>query len=105
MAEIRATGVDFWAIANDDPDKLREYAEQKGFDFPLLIDADGTTIESWGLLNALDHKSRRIPHPALVTLDRDGVVRDVFVETNYRLRPPTAEVVRDLSRVLGSPVD
>lgn len=67
------------------------------------MDTGGETIEGWGLLNTLDHKGRRIPHPALVTLDREGIVRDVFVETNYRLRPAAADVVRDLARSLGEP--
>ncbi len=68
----------------------------------MLVDTDGSTIESWGLLNAVDPKGRLIPHPALVTLDLDGVVRDVFVETNYRLRPTVPEVIERLGQSLGS---
>ncbi len=94
-------GVELWAIANDDQDKLAAYAGSEGFDFPLLLDADGATIESWGLTNATDARGRKIPHPALVTLDSDGVVRDVYVETNYRLRPSVAEVLERLAAALG----
>lgn len=62
-------------------------------------------IEAWGLLNAVDSKGRRIPYPALVTLDLEGRVADVFVETNYRLRPPAAEVVEKLESLFdGAPI-
>lgn len=97
MDEIRATGAEFWAIANDDPDKLREYREQEGFEFPFLLDPDAETIKAWGLLNEADSDSL-IPHPALVILDVEGSVRYLFVETNYRLRPAAADVIEQLRR-------
>lgn len=67
----------------------------------MLVDEGGETIESWGLLNAVDPRGRKIPHPALVTLDREGVVRDLFIETNYRLRPSVPEVLERLEGALG----
>lgn len=67
----------------------------------MLVDAGGEVIESWGLLNATDAQGRAIPHPALVTIDSEGIVRDVFVETNYRLRPSVPEVIERLERALG----
>ncbi len=97
MDEIRATGAEFWAVANDDPDKLRAYREQEGFEFPFLIDPGADAIQAWGLLNEADSDSL-IPHPAVVILDVDGIVRYLFVETNYRLRPPAAEVIEELQR-------
>ena len=72
----------------------------RGFDFPLLLDPDGELIESWGLLNTVDHKGRRIPHPAMVLVDIDGVVRYVQVETNYRLRPAASETVEAVEQAL-----
>ena len=92
--------MELWAIANDDPDKLRDYAEGEGFDFPLLLDADGAVIEAWGLLNTLDHRGRRIPHPAMVMVDVDGLVRYIQVETNYRLRPSAEEVIAAVEQAL-----
>ncbi len=99
--EIRATGADLWAIANDDPDKLRAYRDEEGFEFPFLLDPDAEAIKAWRLLNDTDSRGRLIPHPAVVILDTDGVVRYLYVETNYRLRPPAAEVVEQLQRVAG----
>jgi hypothetical protein len=57
-------------------------------------------IESWGLLNTFDHRGRRIPHPAMVLVDIDGIVRYIQVETNYRVRPEASEVIREVARAL-----
>lgn len=37
-----------------------------------------------------------IPHPTAVILDAGGIVRLAHTETNYRLRPPTADLVEVL---------
>ena len=95
MNEIRAPRAEFWAIANDDADKLWAFRDEEGFEFPLLLDPYAEAIKAWGLLNEADSESL-LPHPAVVILDVDGSVRYLFIETNYRLCPPVAEVIEQL---------
>lgn len=83
-----------WAIVNDDADKLRALRDEQGLEFPILLDPDAATIRAWGLLNDAD--GRGIPHPTVVMLDGAGAVRWLFVETNYRLRPSSAELVEQM---------
>ncbi len=98
--EIRATGADLWVIANDDPDKLREFRDREGLEFPILLDPDAQVIQAWGLLNDMSASGQLIPHPTVAILDDSGVVRYFLTETNYRLRPPAADLVARL-RALG----
>ena len=98
--EIRGTGADLWVIANDDPDKLRALRDREGFEFPILLDPDAQIIRAWGLLNDTGASGQIIPHPTVTILDDGGVVRYFLTETNYRLRPPTADLVERL-RALG----
>lgn len=93
---IQETGADLWVIANDDIDKLREFRDTEGLDFPILLDPEAESIQAWGLLNDMDSRGRLIPHPTVTILDGDGIVRYFFTETNYRLRPPTADLVERL---------
>lgn len=95
---MHATGTALWAIANDDAGKLRALRDEQGLQFPILLDQDAVTIRAWGLLNEAD--GRGIPHPTVVILDRDGVVRWSFTETDYRLRPASAEIVARLREIL-----
>ncbi len=83
-------------IANDDADKLRDFRDQEALPFPILLDPEAVTISGWGLLNEMDSRGRLIPHPTVAILDGDRVVRYFFTETNYRLRPPTADLVERL---------
>ena len=98
--EIRATGAELWVIANDDPDKLREFRDREGLEFPILLDPDAQVIQAWGLLNDMTESGQLIPHPTVAILDDGGVVRYFLTETNYRLRPPTADLLERL-RALG----
>jgi len=99
--EIRGTGADLWVIANDDPDKLREFRDREGLEFPILLDPDAQVIQAWGVLNDMSASGQLIPHPTVAILDDGGVVRYFLTETNYRLRPPTADLVERL-RALGA---
>ncbi len=98
---IQAAGAELWVIANDDPDKLRELREAEGLPFPILLDAEARTIQDWGLLNETGSNGRLIPHPTVAIVE-DGRVRYFFVETNYRLRPPTSDLVERLRTLDGA---
>lgn len=86
-------------MANDDPEKLRAFRDQQGFAFPILLDPEGTVIREWGLLNDQDSRGRLIPHPTVAILDADGIVRYFLTETNYRLRPPAADLIERLRQL------
>ena len=73
--------------------------EKEGLTFPLLVDADSSVIESFGILN---RKQGKVPHPAVVIVDTEGVARFVHVDENFRQRPET-ELVIDAVRKVQSP--
>ena len=89
-------------IANDDADNLRELRDTESLPFPILLDEDAETIKNWGLLNETTSRGRVIPHPTVAILDSAGVVRYFLTETNYRLRPPSADLVERLRALPAS---
>lgn len=75
-------------------------AEEQGTDPPdylFLSDPGSQVIGRYGLRNADD--DRGIPHPTTFVLDRDGVVRWKFVETDYRVRPTNEMILEALARI------
>ena len=70
-------------------------AEEDGMiiEYELLSDPDHRVIDRYGLFNPDEPRHRPVPHPATYVLDRDGVVRFAFVETNYRIRAENADIV------------
>ena len=66
-------------------------------DFTFLSDPGHKVIDRYGILNAAD--ARGIPHPTMLVIDRNGVVRWKFIEVNYRIRPTNAMILEALDRL------
>ena len=66
-------------------------------DFPLLSDPDHAVITRYGLLNQHDPNARPIPHPTVLVIDREGIVRWKFIEINYKIRPTNENILAALA--------
>ena len=71
-------------------------ASKDGVNFPLLDDADHKVIDRYGLFNP---DGRGWPHPTTYVIDKRGVVRWKFTETNYRLRPTNKQIFAEVSKL------
>ena len=65
--------------------------------YTFLSDPGHAVIDRYGLLN--EESTRGIPHPTVFVVDRDGVVRWKFVETDYRVRPTNEMILEALADV------
>jgi peroxiredoxin len=62
---------------------------------PFLLDPDAMTIKEYGVYN--EGSERVIPHPTALIIDKDGIVRFVRVDENYRERPSVDEILEALA--------
>lgn len=90
-----------WVISNDDAGKLRELRDGEGLEMPFLLDPDATTIRQYGVFN--EESERGIPHPTALIIDKDGIVRFVRVDQDYKQRPSVEELIEALLRVRSIP--
>ncbi len=65
-------------------------------EFPLLQDQEHKVIDRYGLLNP---NSVGLPHPATYVIDKTGIVRWKFIETDYKVRPTNAAILDALATV------
>ena len=86
-----------WAISNGDPDKLREMIADEGLEFPFILDPEALTIKEYGVFNDADPRERVIPHPTALIVDKQGIVRYVRVDEDYRERPSVEEILEVLA--------
>jgi peroxiredoxin len=82
--------VEIWAISPDAPDKLAQYASQKGIEYTLLSDGDHVAIKAWGIVNP---KNPKVPHPTAIVVDGEGVVRYLRQDVDYKKRPSASEIL------------
>jgi len=65
-------------------------------DFPLLEDKDHKIISRYGILNP---NSKGWPHPATYVIDKKGIVRWRFIETDYKKRPTNDQILAALRKL------
>lgn len=75
-------------LSPDAADKQEKMRQDMGLDFPVLVDGDLSVTAAYGLLN----DKGNLPHPAALTIDKDGIVTWLRVDENYRQRPPKEEL-------------
>jgi len=62
-------------------------------EFQLLADPDNAVIDRYGVFNPDESRERAVPHPALLVIDKQGVVRWKFIEIDYRIRPTNEDIL------------
>ena len=68
--------------------------ERDGLTMPILLDPDAATIKAYGVYN--EGSDRVIPHPTALVIDKQGVVRYVRVDEDYKIRPTVEELLEAL---------
>lgn len=64
-----------------------------GLGFPLLMDPDLEVMARYGVVN---ERRPSVPHPTVIIVDAEGVVRFFHLEEDYRKRPPNATLLEAL---------
>ena len=57
---------------------------------PLLVDEGSEVIRAYGILN---QGQGDVPHPTVVLVDKEGVVRFFHLDENYQRRPPVETLI------------
>ena len=67
--------------------------------YTLLTDVDHRVINRYGIFNPDGPKKSPIPHPTTMVIDREGVIRWMVTELDYRMRPENVEILGALELV------
>jgi AhpC/TSA family/Thiol:disulfide interchange protein DsbD, N-terminal len=76
-------GIKLAAISYDSPAILKDFADRHKIDFPLLGDPQSDVLRSFHVLN-MEAKgmAKGMAHPGFLYIDKDGLIRDKFFESN-----------------------
>ena len=99
---LQSLNTEVWGISPDsDQDRLSSFLGKSELTFPLLIDAELEATKAYGILN---EKQPKVPHPTVVIVDREGVVRFFHLDEDYTQRPAPS-VILDALKELEAPAE
>ncbi len=126
LPEIRALGVDVLFLSGDRPEQLYRSLEADtqeaiaGRDYRIFSDAGGQAAIALGIAFRVSERTvarrhekgqdiagssmqehRILPVPAVIAIDRNGIVRYVFAEADYKIRLPASELL-DVARSIAA---
>ena len=94
--ELSALGWPMVAVSYDPIDKLERFATANKLDYRLLSDQGSKAIDAFGIRNESVKGSARvdgIPHPIILFIGADGIVKAKLYEQRYQDRPPSGLVL------------
>ena len=68
-------------------------------EFQLLADPDNAVIDRYGVFNPDEARGRAVPHPTVLVIDKQGVVRWKFIEIDFRIRPTNEDILAALTEL------
>ncbi len=86
-------------MSYDAPELLRSFHREQSLGYPLLQDVDAEHVSAYGVRNEeypAGHRAYGIPHPGILLIDAQGVVRAKYAVPGYRQRPPLERIIEDL---------
>ena len=87
------------AIAGQWPRELRGYAEKSGITFPLLVDKTRDVIKSYGVYHWLSLEAYNIARPATFVIDKDGIIKYMYIGSHQFDLVPQSEVIESLKQI------
>ena len=92
-------------ITYDSVDQQMSFASASNIAYPLLSDQDVAHVNAFGIRNeeyGPGHAGYGIPHPGVIYVDAQQVVRLKFAIPGYRQRPPMAEILAAVEASVGA---
>jgi peroxiredoxin len=90
---IRDRGGEVVAVSTELAAVAREAVRGAGLPYPVLSDPRLRVIDRYGLRHVDEPKGRPISRPAVIVLDREGVVRYAHVGEHPRDRPALGAIL------------
>lgn len=102
--EIRGLGVEFIAVANEEPENHKQTREQLDLPYMLLSDPDAEVARAYGAFHENEPRGRKIARPGMFLIDsaaNGGKVLWEYVSPTTRHRPPPNRIIEELLNALG----
>jgi peroxiredoxin len=94
LSDAERAGIEIVAVSPDENAQSQRLADGLHLGYRFVADRDLTLTRSWGLVHARGGQhGEDVPMPTTVVLDRDGIVRGLWISDNVQVRPDPSEVL------------
>ena len=103
--KFEALGVNIAAMSYDDTGPIAEFGEAENIDYPLLSDKGAKHFNALGIRNEEyeeGHFAHGVPHPGILFIDTNGVIRLKRAVPGFRDRPSLEELHAALAAELAT---
>ena len=95
MAELQGLGAKLSEVEQVRRGDRRYFTRSLGLGYRFVADRDLAVTQRYGLVHTgAGPAGHDVPRPAMVVLDRDGIVRWFSVSRNVQVRPDPRDVLR-----------
>ncbi len=98
---LQGLGAGVVVILSQSRERMREYLEEKAFPFPVLSDASRDVAKRYGVYVRVNFESMNIARPAIFLLDREGIIRYIFIASVQVETPSDHEILSTLESISG----
>ncbi len=88
--------VQLLALSPDSAEDSQKLAEKFDQPYRFLMDKDLKVADTYGI-----RRDEKLPHPAVILIDRDGSVRWFYVGEDYQTRPSASQLRAVLAKLWG----
>jgi len=86
-------------IMAQNPAKVKEYLENRTYPFPFLVDADRGVVKDYGVHVRANFESYNIARPSNFILDREGIIRYIFIASHQMEFPQDEDLFAVLEEI------
>ena len=94
LPELETRGYQVLAISPDDATDMQKMAERMDRPYHFLSDAGLKVTDLYGI-----RRDEELPHPAMILLDDQGLVKWFYIGEDYKTRPSATQLQRVLDRL------
>ena len=94
LPELEKRGYQVLAISPDDATDMQKMAERMDRPYHFLSDAGLKVTDLYGI-----RRDEELPHPAMILLDDQGLVKWFYIGEDYKTRPSTTQLQQVLDRL------
>jgi peroxiredoxin len=94
LPELEKRGYQMLAISPDDATDMQKMADRMERPYHFLSDAGLKVTDLYGI-----RRDEELPHPAMILLDDQGLVKWFYIGEDYKTRPSATQLQRVLDRL------